>query len=174
MKPEEPNGSNARRFYEKVEFDTNGGCWLWAARCDDKMGYGQFRLYGRHWAAHRASWALHRGPIPEGGLVLHKCDVPSCVNPDHLFVGTQAENIADMIRKGRHARVGARGEQSGHARLNTEAVRAMRVAYMRRSKTKAEMARELGLGETTVRAAVNGTTWRHVPMPTLQELERGQ
>lgn len=79
------------------------GCWLWFASYS-RHGYGTFSAraeYGRVVTAHRYSWAHFYGPIPEGMCVLHRCDVPPCVNPAHLFLGTQNENIADMMRKGR-------------------------------------------------------------------------
>lgn len=91
------------RFWPKVQkTDT---CWLWTASLNDR-GYGQFKvLPGQGHApmkAHRFSWELHFGPIPAGLVVCHRCDVPSCVNPAHLFIGTQGDNLRDMSAKGRH------------------------------------------------------------------------
>lgn len=79
----------------RVEYDTNGGCWLWPV----SAGYGQFK--GKR--AHRLSYEAFKGPIPDGLFVCHKCDVPACCNPDHLFVGTASDNSLDMVKKGRHA-----------------------------------------------------------------------
>ena len=75
------------------------GCWLWTGSIAG-TGYGDFRM-GRHYLAHRAAYEAFVGPIPKGMHVLHKCDVRSCVNPNHLFVGTNQENIIDSVRKGR-------------------------------------------------------------------------
>jgi hypothetical protein len=77
------------------------GCWIWMGRMSSRQG-----LYGRPGGyaggyAHRLSWTLHKGPIPRGLLVLHKCDTPSCVNPDHLFIGTHLDNTRDRVSKGR-------------------------------------------------------------------------
>ena len=79
---------------------SDSGCFQWKSPAN-KNGYGQFSLKDRNYLAHRASWILHRGEIPRGLFVLHKCDNRLCVNPDHLFLGTQRQNIHDMIKKGR-------------------------------------------------------------------------
>lgn len=105
------------RFHEKYEIVEPGGCWVWMAGTSS-TGYGLVHTGSRMERAHRMSWELHNGPIPEGKgyhgtCVLHRCDVPSCVNPNHLFLGSQAENMADMNAKGRVSR----GEAHGHAKL---------------------------------------------------------
>lgn len=89
------------RFNEKWSLDPGSGCWMWTGGVH-KNGYGRFALESRviEWA-HRAAWLLLRGPIPEGLYVCHHCDVPLCVNPDHLFVGTATDNMRDAARKGR-------------------------------------------------------------------------
>lgn len=90
----------SERFWPKVEVLGPQDCWLWTG-CRGKKGYGKFYADGHNVQAHRFSYLLAFGPIPEGKLVLHECDNPPCVNPLHLKLGTCADNTADMVRKGR-------------------------------------------------------------------------
>lgn len=89
--------SLAERFDSKIERIPFSGCWIWTGRVMERNGYGTL---GRN-LAHRISWKLHSGPIPKGLYVLHRCDVSCCVNPEHLFLGTQLDNVRDMMAKGR-------------------------------------------------------------------------
>lgn len=93
--------SAAERFWPKV--DKSGDCWLWTG-ATYPSGYGEFMFDTSIVAAHRAAWRLTRGSIPEGTLVLHRCDVRACVNPAHLFLGSQLDNMRDMAHKGRGVR----------------------------------------------------------------------
>lgn len=99
------------RFWEKV--NKTEGCWLWTANTTkDRKGNKRYGLIGAGRRgegmlyAHRVSWELHFGEVPEGMLVLHTCDTPPCVNPSHLFLGTQTVNMQDMIAKGRRGKTG--------------------------------------------------------------------
>jgi hypothetical protein len=88
------------QFEAKFIPEPNSGCWLWTA-CINSRGYGQIRVNGKGILAHRLSYELHCGEIPNGKLVCHRCDCRICVNPDHLFIGTAKDNTQDMIAKGR-------------------------------------------------------------------------
>lgn len=100
-------GTPEERFWAKVDRSNPDGCWTWtAAVFKDRLGYDKFqagsnRATERAVYAHRFSWELHFGPITNGLHVLHKCDNPPCVRPDHLFLGTPKDNVDDMVRKGR-------------------------------------------------------------------------
>lgn len=112
--------TRVQRFWEKVQ--KTDGCWLWLAYKQPR-GYGQFKHQGRMRLAHRFSWELTNGLIPEGECVLHTCDNPACVNPEHLFLGTQLDNSLDMYEKGRQAPSPAcAGETNGRAKLSATSV----------------------------------------------------
>lgn len=125
MRPR-PRQPLSLRFWDKVERNEDG-CWLWRASTDPR-GYGKIVVHvdgeARLSGAHRVSWELANGPIPTGLCVLHRCDTPSCVRPDHLFLGTLADNTKDMYGKGRHGNEIRKAVEkaSAIARARTECV----------------------------------------------------
>ena len=115
--------SEALDFYSISE--PNSGCLLWAGYADT-LGYGKLKVKNRMLFAHRVAWEQVNGPIPAGMIICHKCDVPSCINPAHLFLGTHSDNAADRVRKGRQSNARLRGALNGRARLTIKEVTAIR------------------------------------------------
>lgn len=152
-----------RSFLEHLKHITpdENGCWLWPGAIDPK-GYGVANFTGERWWAHRASYTHHHGDIPHGALVCHRCDVRRCVNPAHLFLGTAADNSADMVSKNRQRR----GERAPGAKLTSEQVRRI-LSDPRDLET---IAAEFGVSAPTVSEIKRRRTWRHVdpetPAPT--------
>jgi hypothetical protein len=181
------------RFWSYVDTDSSPtGCWLWTGTKDNK-GYGVFaRSAGgpsprRQVRAQRMSYALRSGPIPGTLHTCHICDNPPCVNPDHLFLGTARDNVADRHRKGRDARGDrhgththpervvrgnahhrhlrpeqAQGENNGRAKLTGGKVREIRALYGAGEATRAELATRYGVSDAAIWFIVNGVTWKNV------------
>lgn len=147
----------ADRFWSKV--DPTGDCWLWTAYCKPQ-GYGQFTLRkGQFYGAHTISYALAKGPVLPGQVVCHHCDNPPCVNPDHLFLGTQQDNVRDMFKKGRAPRT--HGTDRHNARLTESAVKEIKNAVERRG-LQTELANFYGVSTTTIRKIRAGQKWSHI------------
>ena len=177
-------------------FVTKGsGCWLWGGsyfRLKDRKSeqwYGRFSLKNRWMGAHVVSWLIHVGPVPEGEVVAHACDTPGCVRPDHLFTGTQAENLMDCRVKGRRAPCEGQGHwtrrkpeavPSGassfsaqhperllrgvalpQSKLTPDKVRRIR-RLLKRGSTQDKVATLFGIHRTAVSAIAVGRNWRHV------------
>jgi hypothetical protein len=149
------------RFWKKVFILTyDRGCWLWIAGKRGHYGYGGINCTDdphNAISAHKASWILHYGPIPEGMCVLHWCDNPPCVRPDHLWLGTHAENMADMVKKGRGR--GLQGESHNMAKLTQSQADQIRELYDRSIKNGAKLAREFGVSRHAIWCIVHGKTW---------------
>lgn len=155
--------SDADRLRAKTKLEPIKGCWEWQAS-RTPLGYGQMRFRGTRELAHRASWIIFRGEIPSDGShygtlgVLHDCDNPCCVNPEHLFLGTQQSNAEDSVSKGRWGKRGCKGESHGRAIVTEEMVRAIRIS----PATARECAQEYGLSIGAVRHIRARRTWAHV------------
>ena len=130
-------------------------CWVWSG-CNDKDGYG---LLGRG-RAHRISWELFHGDIPDGLFICHRCDNPPCVNPAHLFIGSLLENNRDRAHKGRTRYQS--GSYNSMAELTEAQVTEMRYRYSKGEETQ-DLAAEYGVCQETASMAIIGATWKHLP-----------
>lgn len=143
-----------KRFENLVQMEPMSGCWLWVGTTWPN-GYGSFTIIrGKQENTHRTSWKLYRDLIPEKMLVLHKCDTPSCVNPDHLFLGINKDNTQDMIKKGRSAK----GEKNGRAKLSPEQVLKIRED----DRLGTVIAPEYGVTPTMIYEIKHKRSWKHI------------
>ena len=144
-----------QRFLDKILKDPKTGCWNWQGSKNQKRGaYGRFRVDGKCWLAHRFSYFLFKGD-PEGKYVCHHCDNPSCVNPEHLFLGTQRDNMRDMTEKGRADNA---GERNGRTKLTQVDVDDMRWLSGMGVKTS-RLANEFDVSWLAAHRIVTNRTW---------------
>jgi hypothetical protein len=155
-----PPSSTPEKFWKRF-VKTPSGCWMWSgARLN--VGYGCLNYQGKAWTAHRLAWTLTNGPIPEGLSVLHRCDVRLCANPDHLFVGTQADNLLDMSMKGRYGKrrlqVGSRHHRARLTESDIPVIR-QRIAS---GDTFTGIAADYSVHRSTIQHIHRRIVWRHV------------
>lgn len=141
--------------FSKVNVAT--GCREWATKSKHIFGYGKVYYQGRSRDAHRVAWLVWCGPIPAGLYVCHRCDNPSCIEPTHLFLGTNAENLSDCKQKGRNAR----GESCRQAKVTEDDVRNIRNRRAKGERAQA-LAVEYGLSYATIHDITARKTWKHV------------
>jgi hypothetical protein len=142
------------RFDNKVMPELNSGCWLWTGALTT-WGYGFFYVgpVTRCIGAHIASWNFHRGPKPQNKWVLHTCDVRCCVNPDHLYLGTRADNEADKMNRGRQAK----GER-GTAKLTAQDV----LSILGDNRTQQVIAADFGVTQANISIIKTRAGWKHL------------
>lgn len=141
------------RFWAKVQRGQDDECWRWIAAIR-RAGYGALKINGLVRGAHRISWELHYGEIPPGLYVMHTCDIRSCVNPKHLFVGTHKDNMADMMAKGRSPR----GEAHGNRKLTEQQVLEIRKDF----RPHKDIAEDYPVHRDTIGKIKSHKTWRHL------------
>lgn len=147
-------------YLKKVWFEPNTGCWLWpgAMRAD---GYGTLNVKGKNLKAHRLSYEYFKGPIAHGQNILHACDMPLCVNPDHLRAGSQSDNLDDSYRRSRRARIatnGGRNFKLRFAKLSPD-----QVSLIKRDKRPAPaVAHDFGVSRTAISNIRTGRTWMDI------------
>lgn len=151
------------RFWSKVNKDgpimsgMDAPCWIWIGG-KNKQGYGTFRANDSTIRAHRFSYEIHNGPISKGHDVLHRCDNPSCVRPNHLFTGTDQDNNDDMKQKGRDCK----GEDRPVAKLTNKEVVEIRKIYSEGGISYRNLGKQFGVHKGTVCHIVTNRTWRHI------------
>lgn len=152
------------RFWSNVA--RTNSCWEWRGS-KGSAGYGKLKVGETTTYAHRMSYEMHYGPVPEGLFVCHRCDNRLCVNPAHLFTGTHQDNMDDMVAKGR-SRGGyrggkARGQTNGQSKLTDEAVRAIRQAWQSGAVSQRALAAQYGVDPSLISVVVNRKVWTHIP-----------
>lgn len=144
------------RFYSKFRFEPSTECWIWTAGKHDGV-YGGFQF--EVWTyAHRASWMIHKGAIPDGLLICHKCDNPLCVNPDHLFLGTDQDNTLDCMSKGRY--VVMKGESNGVSKLTEAQVREIR--KLAGTVPQVKLGLMYNVNPATISSVIRRINWKHI------------
>lgn len=142
------------RFYQNFT-TVKEGCWEWVGPVSSN-GYGHLGVAGKTLSAHRYAYKLLVGPIPEGMFVLHHCDNRLCVRPDHLFLGTQTDNVADKMKKGRHPR----GTQLPQSKITEDNVR--EILLLKGKESSSSIAYRLGISKTEVCQVWKRRVWSHV------------
>lgn len=159
LTPEQILERDKARFWPKV-IVTEDGCWGWSGGTHE-FGYGSFTSHDGHYGAHRFSYYIHKGNIPEGMFVCHKCDNPPCCNPDHLFLGTVEDNNRDRESKGRSRYVIMRGEYSGSAKVDETTVRNMRSDFDSGLATS-DIASRYNMSKSQTHRICHRQSWTHV------------
>lgn len=159
------------RFWKKVLKTKKNKCWEWSGALDGG-GYGSFRIGSmldgtrKKVRAHRVAWELTNGPVPAGYCVLHRCDNPKCVRPDHLFLGTQRDNVLDMIKKNRDnsgfVRVSTIGVNNAKAKLAERDVLKIRELAAKGDMTHSEIAKLFGVTRNAISCVISRKTWVHI------------
>lgn len=146
----------ADRYWEKVIRRGDDECWGWSGF--KHVGYGRLRTDTGAVGAHRVSFEIHFGQIPDGLFVCHRCDNPECSNPRHLFLGTSGDNNRDCTAKGRRAR----GERQRSAKLTEDDVRSIRNQWHQGGVTQRQLAKMFGVTPSAIEHVVTNRTWRHI------------
>jgi hypothetical protein len=159
MKPLSPE-QVIERFFSRVHFIPEAGCWL-----IEGPTYGQGYVYFMKERAHRWAYEKWKGEIPAGLVVRHACDVPSCVNPGHLILGSQVENIRDKVMRGRQAK----GERMFASKLTESQVKEIRIRLARPNRGYSSLGREYGVDRKVISRIHRMQAWKHVGSPVRPE-----
>jgi hypothetical protein len=148
------------KFWAKINILGPDDCWEWKSPTSSK-GYGRYTVGGKTIYAHRIAWELTHGSIPKGLFVCHHCDNRKCINPNHMFLGTNQDNVDDMVNKGRNFI--PKGEKQGSAKLTEEQVMEIRRLYTTLECTSREILGKLyNVSSRQISAIINREYWRHI------------
>jgi hypothetical protein len=160
-----------KTLFERCSKDLKSGCWLWSGKVNDR-GYGRLHIAGKDIYAHRAAWEQSRRQrIPEGKIICHHCDTPLCINPDHLYLGTHADNHRDMDERGRRVpppRNDLRGEKSWAHKLTEQQVLEIRAS----PDLQRVLAERYGVRQNTISRIKTGRRWAHAEGPIKEPWKR--
>lgn len=156
------------RFWSNIT-KTASGCWIWRGTITGR-GYGSVKYGVKTHSTHRMAYSLINGTIPDGMQVCHKCDIPACINPEHLFLGTASDNQQDSVRKGRKPSIigeknpmyGVQGEAHPSHKLTADEVREMRLLYATGEFTQKELAKRFRTTQINVSVITLRKTWNHI------------
>lgn len=152
--------NSEEHFWERIDRSDAAGCWPWLGPMN-VSGYGCLAHHGKTTSSHRVAWILTNGAIPDGVCVLHRCDNRPCCNPSHLFLGTNADNVADKIAKGRAVYTGSPfGSRAGMAKLNEEQVTEIR-QLLTTGLSQEKIGLRYGVTQGAIWLIAKGKTWRH-------------
>jgi len=166
-----PNIRNTEKDFWNQTRKTDS-CWIWTGSKTGSLGYGRFGFRNKYYLAHRLSWEFHFGEIPKGMQICHHCDNPLCVNPDHLFMGTQSDNIKDAVKKGRMKNLFKKGhtgldfqrpcgENCHFSKLKLKDIIKIKELLKRGIRTM-EIASKFGLSQRYIYDIKNGEAWKHI------------
>lgn len=151
-----PQGTPAERLERGAKANPNTGCIEWVGYT--RGGYGSLRIDGKQLQAHRVAYEISKGPIPEGLFVCHKCDNRRCINIEHLFLGTNKDNVDDMVAKSRHHGPRQKGSANPMSKMTEEQA----LFAIRATCSIADIAKAIGVAQGTVRSARRAETWKHL------------
>lgn len=167
LEPQQPNAMDpVERFNNRYEVDEETGCWLWTGYVKDGTGYGEMSVNGSNYGAHRISYTIRYGDIPDGDWVLHKCHNKTCVNPEHLYLGDVKANVQDSIEEGSFWNGVAlnRGEDVDNSKLTEDDVREIKRLKRDTDMTHKEVAERFETTPPNITAILNGRSWSHVTL----------
>lgn len=169
--------ADIKRFWSRVDKKSEDACWEWEGYRNIE-GYGRITINSKLHLVHRVSWIIHNGEIPDGNLpygtmfICHTCDNPSCVNPAHLFIGTNKDNMRDKNDKGRGGGRGLKGEENSMHKLTECQVKEIREKYEPRVYTLDMLAAEYGVTFQHIQTIITNKAWRHLPLTPAEKMNK--